>query len=112
MDTEDYNAAVSALIYYLEEAVGKEFDENREEYREFSDKFVELYRAAYPKDESVHRGDTRPTLKHTFVNNHLVKVSEKTSRSFTLQRKDGNVWVLEENLSAAKPFEDNIDEIG
>jgi len=97
LDIEDQNAAVLALIYYLESFVGKELDENGNGYKEFSKKFVELYKAVYPKDESVRRGQFRLAPKHTFVNNHLMKIKENTGRDFALQKKNGDIWILVEN---------------
>ncbi len=95
LDKKGHSKGMSAFLNFLDDYIGKELKENESSFSEFSTRFVQLYKAVFPTDSSVRRGNDRPAPKHKFINSHLDNLKEETGECYVLEQKEGNVWALE-----------------
>lgn len=90
LDVKQQDQSVQELLSFLREqsATLEEMIEGEEKFETFSQKFVSLYRKAYPEDTSINRG--RPTGGHKFIQNRLASIGKDFKEQYELRPAESN----------------------
>ena len=99
LDRLESDANMQALLEFLDKEAEKnsELIEGTYDFEEFSQKFTELYKKAFPKNTSLNRGKKRKVLGHEAIQNHLKKITEFTDGEYEFFFDSGtekNSWRL------------------